>query len=252
MKRTSRILLVVLVIVIFLAVTTQGHYRGTISCSRDPVPSKGVWVWPTAVSDSDFHIGYGSAWDGVNANTEFSERGTVWTSDLTILGLHEERVAIPITAHTFNVIGSESGMVWAIDYGGVEDGNTKLSESGVRWASVLPIPSLPETQSANDLLRSSGERVMSRNAARAFDLVGSESGTTVVMTVGSPNESTLLHSGQRPDALGRMRQSASSLVCSAFVSDLCPIVGDLNHPRSSSSVTLNNVAAQEEDNGEHT
>jgi hypothetical protein len=150
---------------------------------------------------------------------------------------------------------TSSGSDLYIDHGGVwagMDANTKAIENGVVWTSALTIPSRPKIRSANTLLLSSGGRGVVPTTVRTFDFAGSvggDAGTTVVMTVGTVvttvhvDELTLLHSGQRPDALGRICQSPSSLGGLASVTGLCPTVGDLNHPRSSPNATLNNAAA---------
>jgi hypothetical protein len=137
-----------------------------------------------------------------------------------------------------------------IDYGGVwsgKDANTNVLDTNTGLASVLTAPALAEVRSSKVLLRSSEANAVISTTIEVLDPVGcvrGEDGATVAMTVGSSSdESTLLYSGQRPDAPGRMRRSASRLDGSASISDHCPVVGDLHHPRLSSSVTLNRATA---------
>lgn len=140
---------------------------------------------------------------------------------------------------------TDYGGVWGGKNDNTNNGNANVSESATVWASVLTTPAFSEPRSDGDPIRSSEASVVISTTAGAFDHVGSVglASTTVVTTVGSPSESTLLHSGRRPDASSQTHQSVRSLVCSASVSGLCPVVGDLNHPRSSSSVTLNHATA---------
>lgn len=121
---------------------------------------------------------------------------------------------------------------------------TTVSVSDLVSASALMSLASVEPQSGTDHLQRGEATVVISTMAGAFDSAGSVGGpvsTTVAMTVGSPDESTLLYFDHRADALSRMRQLTSSHDCLASVSGVCPRVGDLNHPRSSLNATFNNA-----------